>query len=445
MAFTQWMADQARDFRRKTWAPTKTRGHSKRAIMKNGYTNVIRKKLSPNRRWRYLQDIFTTLLDAQWRWTLQFLALCFFGCWLAFSLIWWLIAFVHGDLHEDHLPIKQPETGWTPCVLNIHGFHSCFLYSLETQHTTGYGLRAITEECPEAIFVLCFQCIIGMMIDSFTVGIVFAKMVRSKMATYTIQFSRNAVVSRRDDKLCLMFRVGDIRRSNLVGVTLTGILIKSERTSEDDVLENYQTGLSLKVDDGDNNLVLLWPMTAYHVIDQDSPLFKMSAVDMLREEFEIVVILSATVESTGASAEAKSSYLSNEILWGRNFVSVVSFDAELDSYEVDWSCFDRTASVETPRTSAADQSENLPELNPDKLQNQNRPASEEDFSTARERLVRADQADEEELLLSFINSEASSSVPRIRKPQCTLHNYFRNCEVPQTINENEELVELSLV
>jgi len=35
----------------------------------------------------------------------------FFGSWLAFALIWWLIAFVHGDLLDDHLPDRQAESG----------------------------------------------------------------------------------------------------------------------------------------------------------------------------------------------------------------------------------------------------------------------------------------------------------------------------------------------
>lgn len=31
------------------------------------------------------------------------------------------------------------DSQWIPCVLNIHGFTSCFLFSIETQHTIGYG------------------------------------------------------------------------------------------------------------------------------------------------------------------------------------------------------------------------------------------------------------------------------------------------------------------
>lgn len=63
-------------------------------------------KLS-KRRMRFLQDIFTTLVDTQWRWTLLAFALSFILSWLAFAVIWWLIAFTHGDLEELHLPGKQ--------------------------------------------------------------------------------------------------------------------------------------------------------------------------------------------------------------------------------------------------------------------------------------------------------------------------------------------------
>jgi hypothetical protein len=60
---------------------------------------------------------------------------------------------------------NQGASGWKPCVGNIHGFASTFLFSIETQHTIGYGYRYTTEECPEGIFVMCIQSIIGVMIQ----------------------------------------------------------------------------------------------------------------------------------------------------------------------------------------------------------------------------------------------------------------------------------------
>jgi hypothetical protein len=89
-----------------------------------------------------------------------------------------------------------------------------------------YGSRHTTEECPEAIFVMCLQSIVGVMIQAFMVGIVFAKLSRPKKRTQTLLFSRNAVICQRDGRLCLMFRVGDMRKSHIVEAHVRAQLIK---------------------------------------------------------------------------------------------------------------------------------------------------------------------------------------------------------------------------
>ena len=71
----------------------------------------------------------------------------------------------------------------------------------------GYGSRYTTEECPEAVFVMCMQSVVGVMIQCFMVGFVFAKLSRPQKRSQTLMFSRNAIVCLRDSKLCLMFRV----------------------------------------------------------------------------------------------------------------------------------------------------------------------------------------------------------------------------------------------
>jgi len=50
-------------------------------------------------------------------------------------------------------------------------------------------------------------------------------------------------------------------------------------------------------------------MVVVHKIDQDSPLFNISAEELMKEKFEIVVILEGVIESTGATTQARSSYL----------------------------------------------------------------------------------------------------------------------------------------
>lgn len=75
-----------------------------------------------------------------------------------------------------------------PCVTLMNDFISCFLFSLETQYSTGYGSRSPTTECPEGIFVLIVQSICGMLIQSIMTGIVFAKLARPKARTQNIMF-----------------------------------------------------------------------------------------------------------------------------------------------------------------------------------------------------------------------------------------------------------------
>ncbi|XP_034247443.1 G protein-activated inward rectifier potassium channel 3-like isoform X3 [Thrips palmi] len=333
--------------------PSSQRRLRRRAVLKNGECNVLQSKIS-NMNLRFLQDIFTTLVDVQWRWTLLVFSLSFFLSWLTFALIWWLIAFTHGDLEVEHLPEMQEEKGWHPCVANIHDFGSCFLFSVETQHTIGYGGRATTEECPEAIFVMCLQSIVGVMIQAFMTGIVFAKLSRPKKRTQTLLFSRQAVICVRDGELCLMFRVGDMRKSHIVGASIRAQLIRTKTTQEGETLAPFQHELTLSADDCGSDLFFIWPTVVVHKIDSASPLWNMSAVDMMHEKFEIVVILEGTIETTSQTTQARSSYLPVEILWGHRFTPMVTYCRERHGYQVDYSLFHCTTAVDTPLCSAKD-------------------------------------------------------------------------------------------
>nr|CAH7746379.1 unnamed protein product [Callosobruchus chinensis] len=183
-----WVANKTLDLRRKPFGlfirDTKLK---RRAILKNGEYNILQPKF-PNRYWNYLKDPYTSLVDAEWKWNLQAMAVGF----------------------------------------------------------------------------------LGTIIDSFTVGAVIAKLTKPTMSNSTIMFTRNAVICLMDGVLCLMFRVGDLRKRKLIGTN------------------------------------------------------------------------------------AKTSYLSCEILWGQRFVSLLSFNEKHQSYEANFKLFDKMEWVETPFCSAAE-------------------------------------------------------------------------------------------
>ncbi|XP_063708999.1 G protein-activated inward rectifier potassium channel 4-like [Culicoides brevitarsis] len=311
----------------------------KRSVLKNGECNVVPVKISTERS-RFMHDIFTTLVDLKWRWTLLVVTGSFVISWLVFGCFWYLICYLHGDFEEMHLPVNQEKSKWTPCVYNIDSFTSSFLFSMETQTTLGYGMRTTSEQCTVAVFLVCFQALWGIISTAFAVGIVFAKLTRPKQRAQTVLFSKNAVICRRDGNLCLMFRIGDLRKSHIIGASVRAQLVRRKVTKEGEIMAQYLSELDIQTDDCQGNVIFIWPMLVVHHITPTSPFWKMTAKDFQQENFEIIVSLEGTVETTGSTKiQARSSYLNSEILWGYRFEPIVSFNAEKRCYETDYSRF----------------------------------------------------------------------------------------------------------
>lgn len=278
--------------------------------------------------------------------------------WTVFAFGWWITALVHGDLEPNHLPMNQISSNWTPCVLEIYDFTSCFLFSVETQHTTGYGLKSPTDACPSAIILMCLQNILGLVIEAFLVGIIFAKLTRPKLRTETITFSKFAVICQRENVLCFMFRVGDLRKtSRIIEAKVKAHLIQSTKTPEGEVLKYHQRKLVISADDCGGDLFFIWPTTVVHKIDETSPLYHMSGSDLLKANFEVVVTLEGTIESTDQKTQARTSYLADEILWGHRFEQIVHPDKVQKCYEIDFDKFDKTVMIDTPLCSASQMDE----------------------------------------------------------------------------------------
>ena len=111
------------------------------------------KNISKKRR-RYFSDLYTTLLDSSWNYCVLMFTTSFYGSWLIFGSLYFMICYTHGDLLEENL---AKGSGWVPCIKEIDGFASCFLFSLETQQTIGYGSRQTTTNCPDAMLVMSVQ------------------------------------------------------------------------------------------------------------------------------------------------------------------------------------------------------------------------------------------------------------------------------------------------
>ncbi|XP_014677230.1 PREDICTED: ATP-sensitive inward rectifier potassium channel 11-like [Priapulus caudatus] len=321
--------------------------HHRRVANKNGSLNVdhSRKDFAANR--RYLSDLFTTMVEMQWRWTILVFALGFLVSWIFFAVVYYVAAYAHGDFTRENLA-KTLNGTWTPCIVAHFSFTETFLFSLETQHTIGYGSRSITEECPLAILSLICQSIFGVLIQSLVVGMVFAKATRPKKRAQTLMFSKTVVVNMRDGRLCIEFRVGDVRRSQLIDVHMHAVVVMRHTSREGELKPLYRHKVKLSVDACSDEVFMLWPVEVTHRVDADSPFYSMTRDDFARRKFEMIVSLGGVIASTGQTTQGRTSYLNGEVRWGETFSPLVQYDDERRLYKVDFARFDDT--YPTPMT-----------------------------------------------------------------------------------------------
>ncbi|XP_018415517.1 PREDICTED: ATP-sensitive inward rectifier potassium channel 8 [Nanorana parkeri] len=314
-----------------------------RFVAKNGACNVAHKNI--REQGRFLQDVFTTLVDLKWRHTLVIFTMSFLCSWLLFAMMWWLVAFGHGDMD-----IQENHPDWEPCVANVRSFTAAFLFSIEVQVTIGFGGRMMTEQCLVAITVLIMQNIVGLIVNAVMLGCIFMKTAQSHRRAETLIFSRHAVIAVRNGRLCLMFRVGDLRKSMIISASVRILVVRKTVTPEGEVIPIHQIDAPVDNAIDSNNIFLVSPLIICHTIDKRSPLYDISASDLASQDLEVIVLLEGVVETTGITTQARTSYIPEEILWGHRFVPIVS--GEEGVYSVDYSKFGNTAKVATPRCSA---------------------------------------------------------------------------------------------
>lgn len=305
----------------------------RRIVSKDGHNNVRIDNVEGMVK-LYLHDIWTTVVDMKWRYKLTLFASTFVMTWFIFGVIFYFIGMGNGDLELD-LPANH-----TSCVKEVKTLTGAFLFSLESQTTIGYGSRYIEEECPLAIFTLVAQLVITGLAEIFVTGAFLAKLARPKKRAETIKFSQSAVICRRQGKLCLMVRVANMRKSLLIQCQLTGKLLHSNVTQEGEKTQIHQSSVDFYMDSSGECPFLILPLTFYHVLDDHSPLAGLNAENLHTRDFELLVTLNATMESTAATCQSRTSYIPQEILWGYEFKPVL-FSTTGGRYVADFNFFDK--------------------------------------------------------------------------------------------------------
>jgi inward rectifier potassium channel len=192
-------------------------------------------------------------------------------------------------------------------------FSRAFFFSVQTFATIGYG--QIGPNGLASNLIVTVEALIGLMYQALATGLLFARFARP---TASIVFSDNAVIAPYAGGRALMFRIANRRRNQIIQL---GAQVLFSRLVDDDsgnAVRRYEV-LALE-----RNSVAFFPLswTVVHPIDNASPLARLDAADLERQQAEILVLLSGIDETFEQTVHSRSSYRAEEIVWNARFRSM---------------------------------------------------------------------------------------------------------------------------
>ncbi|CAM9709886.1 unnamed protein product [Scytosiphon promiscuus] len=134
------------------------------------------------------------------------------------------------------------------CNLQLSSIREGFLFSLETMTTVGYGTHDyLFGTCWVMLPMLSLQACIGLLIDAFLIGILFARLSRPQTRANTVVFTKNAIIRRVRGEAYFMFQVGELRKHQLLEIRVRCYALRHER------LNCNPVGTSCPPGNGGNN------------------------------------------------------------------------------------------------------------------------------------------------------------------------------------------------
>ncbi|MCA9594954.1 MAG: hypothetical protein KC776_16650 [Myxococcales bacterium] len=242
-----------------------------------------------------LRDIYHLFLRVSWPTALGILSAIYLAINLVFALAYWRLGGVAN---------ARPGS-----------FQDAFFFSVQTLATIGYG--GLYPASRVANVLMTVESISGVFVTAIFTGLVFSKF---SIATARIVFSRNMVITPRDGVPTLMLRIGNDRNDSVLDARVRCVVTRTTHTAEGETF--YQlVDLPLVRDLAP---VLFRSFVIMHCIDEQSPLFGLSAQGLAKEEIEVMVSVSGIDETTKGLVHAVHRYDHSDILFDHRFVDVLT-------------------------------------------------------------------------------------------------------------------------
>lgn len=190
-------------------------------------------------------------------------------------------------------------------------FMSLFFFSAQTITTLGYG--HIYPVSNGASIAAAVESLLGLLSFAIATGVLFGRFSRPKA---DIMYSKNILISPYGDITGLMFRISNKKQYELMeaeaSVTMT---MNNPETNKRDFLN-----LSLEISHI-NFLALSW--TLVHAIDENSPIYGLTAKDLETRDAEILVLMKAISDTFSQTVYSRYSYKGEDIVEKAKFKPLI--------------------------------------------------------------------------------------------------------------------------
>lgn len=267
----------------------------RRLINRDGSFNVRRRGLP----WRSSFSLFNDLVALSW----PAFSLLFPAFYLLINCI-----FAAGYLALGPAALEGPAgPEWPERALQA------FFFSIHTFSTVGYG--HIVPANLGANVLMAVEAVVELFLVALATGLVLARFSRPVMK---LGYSENAVVAPYESGEAFMFRIANLRKSQILD--LTAKVIFSCLVEEDGKTRRRFAELPLE-----RREVTFFPLswTIVHPIDDKSPFLGLDRASATATDVEVLVLLQGVDDTMSEPVHSRSSYKAEEILWNARFPSII--------------------------------------------------------------------------------------------------------------------------
>jgi inward rectifier potassium channel len=194
-------------------------------------------------------------------------------------------------------------------------FLDLLYFSMETLATVGYG--DMHPQTDYGHLVATVEIFTGMSFLAVMTGLVFARFSRPRAR---FVFAQHPIVTLHEGQPTLMIRVANARLNIVSGAIARLWLIRTEHSAEGQHFRRYHELELLR----NENPVFALSWTIFHVVDERSPLYGLSADDLAGTDVTLVLTVSGLDDSSAQQLNARQSYSQEQIRWNHRYVDILT-------------------------------------------------------------------------------------------------------------------------